>query len=48
VIVFLAVALREINLDMALKYIIVVPFAVGLSFLTGYIVKKLPVARNIL
>ena len=48
VIVFLAVALREINLDMALKYIMVVPFAVGLSFLTGYIVKKLPVARNIL
>ncbi len=33
---------------MALKYVLVVPFAVGLAFLTGYLVKKLPVARDIL
>ncbi len=48
VIVWLAVALRGIKLDMALKYVLVVPFAVGLAFLTGYLVKKLPLARDIL
>ena len=48
VIVWLAVALRGIKLDMALKYVLVVPFAVGLAFLTGYLVKKLPLARGIL
>ena len=48
VIVWLAVALRGIRLDMALKYVLVVPFAVGLAFLTGYLVKKLPVVRSIL
>jgi hypothetical protein len=47
VIVLLAVALRGIQLDMALKYVLVVPFAVGLAFLAGYLVKKLPVARRI-
>jgi hypothetical protein len=48
VIVLLAVALRGINLDMGIKYVLVVPFAVGLAFLTGYLVKKLPVVRNFL
>ena len=48
VIVWLAIALRGIKLDMALKYVLVVPFAVGLAFLTGYLVKKLPLARDIL
>ena len=48
VIVGLAIALRGIRLDMALKYVLVVPFAVGLAFLTGYLVKKLPLARRIL
>jgi peptidoglycan/LPS O-acetylase OafA/YrhL len=48
VIVYLAVVLRGIKLDMALKYVLVVPFAVGLAFLAGYLVKKLPVVRNIL
>ena len=38
VIVWLAVALRGIRLDMALKYLLVVPFAVGLAFLAGYLV----------
>jgi len=48
IIVWLAIALRGIKLDMAIKYVLVVPFAVGLAFLTGYLVKKLPVARDIL
>jgi hypothetical protein len=48
VIVYLAVALRGIKLDMALKYVLVTPFAVGLAFLTGYLVKKLPFVRDIL
>jgi len=43
----LALALRGIQLDMALKYVLVVPLAVAASFLVGYIVKRLPVARNI-
>jgi hypothetical protein len=32
-IVLLALALRGIRLDMGLKYVLVVPFAVGLAFL---------------
>ena len=47
-IILLAIALRGIRLDMGLKYVLVVPFAVGFAFLVGYIVKKLPVARDIL
>jgi hypothetical protein len=44
----LALALRGIRLDMALKYVLVVPFAVAAAFLVGYLIKKLPVARGIL
>lgn len=44
----LALALRGIQLDMALKYVLVVPFAVSAAFLVGYLVKKLPVAKRIL
>jgi len=47
-IILLAFTLRGIRLDMGLKYVLVVPFAVGFAFLVGYIVKKLPVVRNIL
>jgi glucan biosynthesis protein C len=47
-IVVLALALRGIRLDMGLKYVLVVPFAVAFAFLVGHIVKRLPVARNIL
>ena len=47
-IILLAFAFRGIRLDMGLKYVLVVPFAVGFAFLVGYIVKKLPVARDIL
>jgi hypothetical protein len=46
-IILLAFALRGIRLDMGLKYVLVVPFAVGFAFLVGYLVKKLPVARTI-
>ncbi|MFC1901701.1 acyltransferase family protein [Chloroflexota bacterium] len=48
VIVLLALALRGIQIDMGLKFILVAPFAVALSFLVGYLIKKLPLARNIL
>jgi hypothetical protein len=48
VIVLVALALRGIRLDMGLKYVLVVPFAVAAAFLVGYIVKRLPVARDIL
>ena len=48
VIVLLALALIGIQLDLALKFVLVAPFAVGLSFLVGYLIKKLPLARNIL
>jgi hypothetical protein len=47
-IILLAVALRGIRLDMGLKYVLVVPFAVGFAFLVGYIVKRLPIVKNIL
>jgi hypothetical protein len=47
-IVLVALALRGIRLDMGLKYVLVVPFAVGAAFLVGSIVKRLPVARDIL
>ncbi|MFC1929887.1 acyltransferase family protein [Chloroflexota bacterium] len=48
VIVLLALALRGAQIDMALKFIWVAPIAVALSFLVGYLIKKLPIARNIL
>jgi len=47
-IVLLAFILRPIRLDMGLKYLLVVPFAVAFSFLIGYFIKKLPVVRDIL
>jgi surface polysaccharide O-acyltransferase-like enzyme len=48
VIVLLALALRGIQMDMGLKFVWVAPIAVTLSFLVGYLIKKLPLARNIL
>jgi len=47
-IILVAFALRGIRIDMGIKYVLVVPFAVAASFLVGYITKRLPVARNIL
>ena len=48
VIVLLALALRGAQMDMALKFIWIAPIALALSFLVGYLIKKLPIARNIL
>ncbi|MFC1904980.1 acyltransferase family protein [Chloroflexota bacterium] len=48
VIVLLALGLSSINMDMALKFAWVAPIAVALSFLVGYLIKKLPIVRNIL
>lgn len=48
VIVLLALALSGIPLEMGLKFLLVAPVAVGLSFLAGHYVRKLPLARNIL
>jgi hypothetical protein len=47
VITLLALALASIRLDLALKFILVAPLAVALSFVVGYVVKQLPVARDI-
>ena len=48
VITFVAIALSGIQLDMGLKFFLVAPLALALSFLVGYIIKQLPVARKIL
>lgn len=47
VITLLALALSGINIDLTLKFVLVAPVAVAASFLAGYLVKKLPVARDI-
>jgi len=46
-ITLLALALLSFKLDLALKFVLVAPLAVALSFLVGYGVKKLPLARDI-
>jgi surface polysaccharide O-acyltransferase-like enzyme len=46
-IILLALALQGIRLDLALKFVLVAPLAVALSFLVGYVVKQLPLARDI-
>ena len=46
-ITLLALALVSIRLDLALKFVLVAPLAVVLSFLVGYIIKQLPLARDI-
>jgi glucan biosynthesis protein C len=46
-ITLLALALVSIRLDLALKFVLVAPLAVALSFLVGYVVKQLPIARDI-
>jgi glucan biosynthesis protein C len=47
-IILLAIALSSIKLDLALKFVLVAPLAVALSFLVGYAIKRLPIARSIL
>jgi surface polysaccharide O-acyltransferase-like enzyme len=46
-ITLLALALVSFKLDLALKFVLVAPLAVALSFLVGYVVKQVPVARDI-
>jgi surface polysaccharide O-acyltransferase-like enzyme len=48
VIILLALALSDIQLEMGLKFVLVAPFAVSLSFLIGHAIKKLPFTRGIL
>jgi surface polysaccharide O-acyltransferase-like enzyme len=48
VITLLALALSGIKMDLTLKFVVVAPVAVAVSFLAGYLVKKLPVAQDIL
>lgn len=48
VISLLALALSGIKIDLMLKFVLVAPVAVAASFLVGYLVKKAPVAREIL
>lgn len=48
VITLLALALSGIKIYLVLKFLIVAPLAVAASFLVGYLVKKLPVAQDIL
>jgi glucan biosynthesis protein C len=48
VIVLLALALGGIGMDLGLKFVLVAPVAVSLSFLVGYAIKQLPLARRIL
>jgi len=48
VITLLALALSGIKLDLTLKFVLVAPVAVAASFIVGYLVKKLPLARDIL
>jgi glucan biosynthesis protein C len=48
VIIWLAMALRPVRMDMGLKFLCVAPLAVALTFLVAFVAKKLPVARNIL
>ena len=46
-IILLALVLQGIRLDLALKFVLVAPLAVALSFSVGYVVKRLPLARDI-
>ena len=48
VIVLLALGLSGIQMDMGLKLLLLAPVAVSLSFLVGYLIKRLPLARSIL
>ena len=48
VIVLLALALSGIKFEMGIKFVLVAPVAVALSFAVGHLVRKLPLARDIL
>jgi glucan biosynthesis protein C len=48
VIIWLAMALSALRMDMGLKFLFVAPLAVVATFGVAYLAKKLPLARNIL
>ncbi len=48
VITLLAVGVRGVELDLGVKFLLVAPVAVAASFLVGLLVKRLPLARDIL
>ena len=48
VIIWLAMALRGVRMDMGLKFLCVAPLAVALTFAVAFVAKKLPLARSIL
>jgi peptidoglycan/LPS O-acetylase OafA/YrhL len=48
VIVFLALALRGINLHPLLKFVLVAPVAVAICFILASFIRKLPLLRDIL
>jgi glucan biosynthesis protein C len=48
VLVFLALSLRGVILDPLINFVLVAPLAIGLCFLLGNSIRKLPIARNIL
>ena len=48
VIVLLALALSGVRIEMGVKFILVAPAAVALSFAVGHLLRKLPFARKIL
>jgi glucans biosynthesis protein C len=48
VIVGLTIALRDVHIYPLLKFALVVPIAITLCFMSAYIVRKLPLAHNVL
>jgi peptidoglycan/LPS O-acetylase OafA/YrhL len=48
VLVGLAVLLGGIQMDLALKFVLVAPVGVALSFLVGHVVRRLPLAKQVL
>ena len=48
IIVWLALALSGIQMNLGLKYVIVAPLAVALCYLVAYLVRKIPFVRSVL
>ena len=48
IIVWLALALSGIKINLGLKFVIVAPLAVTLSYLAAYLVRKIPFVRSVL
>ena len=48
IIVWLALALSGIQMNLGLKFILVAPLAVALCYLVAYLVRKIPFVRSVL